>query len=385
MLKETTFRVARRVVATGVAICSLAGASVAQDLRYSFPFAETFSPFPAVERFVKQLSDEANVDARLFVMSLLSPAETMAGLRDGIADIAWTTLTYNPTEFSESTLINDLSMQITAGDAPEIPGAAMVGATLEYILLNCPDCLVQMAEQNAVMTAATGTPPYYLICGNRIESVADVKGKRIRIAGGNFGRWAENFGGTGVSLPGNEIYESISQGVIDCTSNDMSQLSGLQLSEVAKSVTTGVPGGVYAAIGRANFNRNAWKALSEKQRAAVLRAAARFSADSSVEYYKAEQRARDVAAKANIEIIAADAELMEATAKFVEGDVATVVKQYSEQYGLANAEAKVATASGLINKWKSLFMGVPADVDAIEALYWEHIYSKIDVATYGMD
>ena len=30
-------------------------------------------------------------------------------------------------------------------------------------------------------------------------------------------------------------------------------------------------------------------------------------------------------------------------------------------------------------------MDVPADVDAIEALYWEHIYSKIDVATYGMD
>lgn len=385
MLDKLTAGAIGRLVTSAVAACALTGAALAQDLRYSFPFPETFSPFPAVERFVEQLSEDAGIDARLFVMSLLSPAETMAGLRDGIADMAWTTLTYNPTEFSESTLINDLSMQVTSGDMPEIPGAAMVGATLEYILLNCPDCLAQMSEQNAVMTAATGTPPYYLICGTRIESVADIQGKRIRIAGGNFGRWAETFGGTGVSLPGNEIYESISQGVLDCTSNDISQLSGLQLSEVASSVTTGVPGGVYAAIASANFNRDAWQDLTEEQRGAILRAAARFSADSSVEYYKAEQRARQVAEEANIEIIEADEELLAATAEFIAADVATVVRQYSEQYGLSDVEAKVATASGLIDKWKTLFADVPADVDAIEALYWEHVYSKLDVASYGMN
>ncbi len=39
--------------------------------------------------------------------------------------------------------------------------------------------------------------PYWLLCnGSRIESIADLKGKKIR-ATANFGRWAEKMGGYG--------------------------------------------------------------------------------------------------------------------------------------------------------------------------------------------
>jgi TRAP-type transport system periplasmic protein len=377
----------RTAAAAAAATAIFAGGAEAQtrDLRYSFGFPTSFATYPSIERYAAQITKETGLRIRVFAANLLTPAETMAGLRDGLADIGWDAMPYNPVDFSEGSLIAELSMLITAGDVPKVPGAAMTGAVLEYVLLNCPDCLAQFKARNVVFTAGTGTTPYYLICNKKLTTLADMKGRRIRVAAGNFERWTGAVGASGISMPGNETYDALSQGVLDCSSNDLSQLIGQRLVDVGKFVTVGVPGGVYGGSSTANWNRNAWKALTPAQRAAILKIGARFSADSVVAFNDATQKSIDTAKTRGAQIFEASDELKAATAAFVAGDKATIEKQFTEKYGLKNVAAKIAKSSELIEKWKKLTANTPSDIDALEKLYWEQVYSKLDPATYGLD
>jgi TRAP-type C4-dicarboxylate transport system substrate-binding protein len=316
---------------------------------------------------------------------LLKPNEIMGGVRSGIADIGWDSMPYNPTEYSEGSLAADLTMMITTGDVPVVPGAAMTGAMLEYMLLNCAECLDQIKKQNAVFLASTGTTPYYLICNKPVITLADMKGKRIRTAAGNFQRWSGAMGGVGVPMPGNEIYDALGQGVLDCTTNDLSQLIGLRFVDVAKDVTLGAPGGVYGGSTIANWNRTTWKTLNVQQRTAVLRASARFSADTVKLYHDATETAIVQARTRGARFHQASKDLLDATAKFVEGDKATMIKLYTERFKLNNVPEKVAKVSQLVEKWRRLTLTMPANVDAMSKLYWDEVYSKINPATYGMD
>lgn len=377
-------RLARLAVAV-MAATTFAGAASAKDLRYSFGFPTSFATYPSIERYAEQVSKATGNKMKVFANNLLTPAETMAGIRDGLADVAWDAMPYNPVDFSEGSLIADLSMMITAGSVPKVPGAAMTGAVLEYVFLNCPECLAQFKAKNSVFTAGTGTTPYYLICTKKITSLADIKGKRIRVAAGNFERWTGAVGASGISMPGNETYDALSQGVLDCSSNDLSQLVGQRFIDIAKFAIVGVPGGVYGGSAIAQWNRDVWKSMNKDQRAAVLKISARFAADSVVMFNDATSKSIETAKSKGVAIIEAGDDLKAATAAFVNGDKATIEKQFTEKYGLKNVAAKVAKSSELIEKWKKLTMDTPSDIDVLEKIFWDNIYSKIDAATYGMD
>lgn len=373
------------IVATAAAAAMIAGAAGAQELRFAFGFNNAFPTWPSIERFAAQIKSDVGIDMKPFAGSLLTPPEMMAGLRDGIAEVGWDAMPYNPVQFSEGSLIAELSMMITAGDVPEVPGAAMTGAVLEYVMLNCPDCDAQFKEQNVVFTSGNGTTPYYLICMKKLTTLEDMKGARIRVAAGNFERWTSAVGASGIFMPGNETYDALTTGVLDCSSNDLSQLKGQRFLDIADSVTLGVPGGVYGGTASANWNRDTWQGLTTEQRAGILKVTARYTADQVVAFHDATQISIDAAKAAGVEFHEASDELKAATAAFVEGDKASIEKQYTEKYGTQNAAAKIALASQLIEKWKTLMMDTPSDIDTLEKIYWDEIYSKIDPATYGMN
>jgi|TARA_R110002126_G_scaffold86592_1_gene209019 TRAP-type C4-dicarboxylate transport system substrate-binding protein len=372
-------------IAIGALSLGTAAGAQEKELRYAFGISPTFATYPAIERYAEMLSEDPGLNVKVYAMSLLTVQETMAGLRDGIADIGWETAPYHPAEFAETNLITNLTMLMTTGKVPDLPGTAMAGAVLEYVMLNCPDCLKEIKAQNAVFTASTATPPYYLLCNKPVATIEQLQGKRIRSGAPNFSRWAEKFGATGVSLPGNEIYDALGQGIVDCTTNDVGQLLGLRFIDVTSSVTLGVPGGVYGGTLAANFNRDVWQGLTEAQRLTALKAAARFSADSVLMYHQSAEEARATAEGKGIEFFEPSEELAAATAQFVQDDLATIAQQFKETYGIEDVDAKIELARGLIDKWKGLVEGTGTDLDAITQLYWDEVYSKVDAATYGMD
>ena len=360
-------------------------ADQAQQLTYASGFPPGGPVNEGLKDFVAYVNDNSDMSMKLFELSLLDLKETPAGIRDGLADMGYVLMPYFPAEFAEANLAADLSMLSTSGTRGADPAIAMAGALTEYAMLHCPDCQAQFARENQVYLGSASTPDYVLLCTQPVRSVEDLKGKTFRAGASNFGRWAEHFGGTKVSIPGNEIYEAMSQGVVDCTMISAPELLNLQLIDVTKYITTGVPGGVFAGSGAANINRDTWAGLSGEQRSFLLKAAARNVADVSIRYNNAAKEALEESRKRGIEVIEPPQALLDASEAFVKDDVKVVAKQFSDTYGLSDVDAKMEVIAGLVDKWKEKGAGLEQDTDGLADLLWTEVFSKVDPETYGLN
>lgn len=378
-------RILSATALTAALFSAAPGVAQARDLRYAFGLPETFATYKPMVNYANVLTKEAGVPMKVFAMSLLNLAETPTGLRDGLADNGWLTTPYMPVEYSEINLVANLSMLAVAGMESKVPEAAMAGAAMEYTLLNCPDCVNQMKSMNQVYVGGASSPPYVLMCNKPITTVAALKGKRLRSGAGNYTRWAEYFGAAGVSLPGNEIYDALGQGVVDCTMNAMADLTGNRYIDVTKNITVGVPGAVFSGLVSSAFNKKAWMELSETQRAAVIKATPRMVAEIAVVYHDFDVAAYDAARKKGIPIAQAPADMKAKTNEFVEQDMKVIEQQFTEKFGVKNVKEKIALARRLVDKWKGLTNSTGYNLNAIADLYWKEIFSKVDAKTYGMN
>lgn len=372
--------------ATGAAMLVSAGAAqTAETLKLAVGFPTGSAAVYALEQFAKNVEATSDLKVKLYSLSLLNLKETPPGIRDGIADMGFVLPPYYPAEFAELNLAANLSMLSTTGRQIESPGTAMGAAMTEYAFLHCPECLTEQKRQNQVYLGSGTSPTYILHCTTPIRTMADLKGKKYRSGAANFGRWAEAVGGTKVSVPGNDIYEAMSQGVVDCGMFSATELTNLQLFDVTKYITTKIPGGVFAGVATNSINRDVWRDLTAEQRQAIFKASARSSADLTWKYYADAKRNLIDAPGKGIEIIEPTAEMVKMSEDFVKSDLAVISQQFTKDYGLANVDAKIAKISELVEKYKGLTAGMADDPEALAKLYWDEIMSKVDLTTYGLN
>ena len=357
----------------------------AETLRYAIGFPPGGAATDGVAEFNERLKAETDLELKVYELSLLDLKETPPGVRDGMADAGYIITPYYPAEFSETNLPANMSMLATVGTPAKSSGAVMAGAMSEYIMLHCDECQQQYTAQNQIFLGAIGTPEYVQLCTTPIRSIADIKGKKMRSSMDAMGRWAESFGGTKVSLPANDIYEAMSQGVVDCTMISAPELGNLQLFDVTKYITLGLPGGSFAGVGSMNVNLDTWRGLSPEQRTSLIRLSAFNSAAITVNYYLAAAQDIEKAQGMGTEIIAPPEEMRKATEAFVAADADVIRKSFQDDYGLQNVDAKYDTIAGLIEKWKGLTAEIYDDKDAMTELLWTEVFSKLDAASYGME
>ena len=360
-----------------------AGPVMAKTLKAAVGLGPKSQQVWAYKAFADYIQANSDLKIKVFSMSLLNLKETPPGIRDGVADIGFVLPPYFPAEYAESNLAANLTMLATTGRQVDSPGAAMAGAMSEYIF-NCPDCLAEYKKQNQVYLGTGSSPTYIMLCTKEVRTLEDLKGKKYRSGAANFGRWAEHFGGVKVSIPGNDIYEAMGQGVVDCAMLSATELTNLSLFDITKFVTRRIPGGVFAGIATNNFNVDVWQGLSTKERQVVLRASAKMQADLTWKYYSEAQKNLDASPGKGIEVIEPTAEIMAESDKFVKGDLAVIEKQFTTDYGVSNAAAKIEQVTKLVEKWKTLTADIADDPKALEKLYWDEVFSKIDAATFGM-
>ncbi|CAM3458892.1 TRAP transporter substrate-binding protein DctP [Halomonas casei] len=98
----------------------------------------------------------------------------------------------------------------------------------------------------------------------KIDSLSDLDGKRIRLAGRDQGRVLEKIGGSQVTLSGAEIYQGVERGVVDAAEFSMPGVDyNAGFAEVAPYWATPgwhQTGGVHGIM----INIEAWEALSEQ-------------------------------------------------------------------------------------------------------------------------
>lgn len=332
---------------------------------------------------LEKLSD-GDLEAKVYSMSLLSFSEAAPGIRDGMADSGLVLFSYFPAEFPNTNLVSELTMLLELDDVePSKAGLAYVGAMSEYIFQHCPECVQEFAAQNQVFTGASASAPYMLLCNDEVVSKADIQGKRLRSAGPQWARWAEAVGASPVTISVSDSYEALNQGVLDCSISSSVDLDIFKLSEVVEHVTTDVPGGVYGGTGVNNVNRDVWQSLSEAQRKTLLHASAVLGAEISWDYQAGATKELENAPDEGIAVHEADASLDDATQAFIKKDAQTIADNYARRHGIERSGEMVETFRGILSKW----VGRVADVesaDDLADLYWDEIYSKVDVGSYGL-
>lgn len=362
-----------------------ASPAIAAEMSFAVGFPDKQTNTQAAYVMAEYISENTDIAVKVYPISLLSLAETSAGLRDGLADIGFVVTGYTPSDYSEMGLATNLALSANStGKQTEYPGAAMGLAVSEYVMLHCPECQAEMKRMNQVYLGGGSSASYSIICADSdINSAADLDGLKIRTAGPEYARWVESFGAVNVKIPLGEVYEGFSQGVMDCMLNPPNSVEGSQLYDVIKQVYLGAPKGTYAAMTTGNVNLDAWRELSVEERTAFLRGAAAASAFTSWNYLNEGEVALEKMDELNITVKPVPDDIVQASATFAENDIATVAELMKSQYNISNVEQKMSTVVELVEKYKTLTEGKERDREFLTQLYWDHIMSKVDPAAYG--
>jgi TRAP-type C4-dicarboxylate transport system substrate-binding protein len=250
-------------------------------------------------------------------------------------------------------------------------------------MMTCELCLAEYADNNVVYLGSGSTPDYGILSTASFTTLDSLKGSKLRSPNATFNRWVEHFGGVALTLPGNEIFEAVKQGVVDGALLSAGELYNIRMIDVVKHVTLGVPGGTYNLINIATVNRDTWKSLSAEQRAAMIDASAYAVAVTTVGYLTDATKAVEEAKTQGIEVHEASPEMVQATADFVAADLAQIASLAAER-GVEDAESKIARFKDLVGKWEKLTAGVEPTADNLAALYKAEIFAKLDAAKFGM-
>lgn len=380
----------RTQIATALTLALSLGAGAAfaeRTLSYAHGFPPGSDTDNATARLVSAISEHSGGALKIesYPMSLLSFLETPDGIRDGMADLGWAVPAYAPALFPRTNMLAELNMQTLFAGRTSNLNMAYAGAMGEYIMLHCDDCRAEYTAHNQVYTGFTASTNYGLQCVQPVTSLAQIKGKRLRVAGAQWARWATALGATSVSLPLNEIFEGLSQGVIDCVVTAVPELTNMGLVDVIKAIEPSVPGGTFASNAMANINLDVWKSLSAEEREAMFKAVNAYAADVTWRYEASDRAAVDTAKAAGIELTTADADLMTFSREFAAKEAKEVIgPAYAEKYGIANAQGMIDEFLPILSKWIKLTENVQS-AEELEKLNWSEVYEKLDRTSYGMN
>lgn len=372
-----------KTILAGATMLSMVSAANAADLTFAGGWPPNSSPTATLENFATAVGELSNgeVSVRVFPLSLLNFAEANAGVRDGIADMTANLLAYFPAEFANFNMLAEFSELAELEEfAGELSSTAFAGANMEYVFQSCPACMAEIEAQNQVYLGAASTTTYVLQCVVPVNTVADLQGKRIRTAGAYWARWAEAVGATPVSMSVNETLEGLNQGVLDCTASNTADFVNFGFIDVVKYVYIGLPGAQFNAP--FTMNKDSWNSLTDEQKTAMLRAHAKLTADMTWVYIREARVGRERAPGLGIEYGDASPELVALNREFISKDKDDVARIYNERFNITNGNEAAAALTELLTKWTALTRDITSSEELAE-IYWNEIYSKIDVATFG--
>ncbi|MEC9345299.1 MAG: C4-dicarboxylate TRAP transporter substrate-binding protein [Pseudomonadota bacterium] len=366
--------VIRTILTAGVLAAGVAAVTVpaqAVELRIAIGGTGNNGLVNGMKRFATEIekATEGRYTGKVYEQVLLNYAETMTGVRDGVADIGYVIPAYARGEFPYGNLVVDLA---TAGVNP----VAVAGAANEFIV-KCEKCIDEYRRQNQVFLGTSVIGPYYALTKERITEPGDFAGKKIR-GFGPFGRWVAAMGATPVVLGANDIYEAISQGQLDGNTHTVDTLRSLSLGEVVDYILD-APIGVYIGNNMFNMNRNLWNDLSDADKKAFIRVGGETVGWTTVTYWGENKALLADPKAAGAELVQPSEAVRKASEEFRANDLKTVAQLNKEKFGLADADEQLAILMGMVDKWAAMTDKVDvSSTDAVSKLFFDEIFSKVD-------
>jgi len=327
---------------------------------------------------VKKATDGA-VTFKVFLGGALVPARsTLQGVRDGLAHVAYHAGTYTPSELPLNNVVADLAL-VTSDIY-----VSMAASTEQAF--NNAKLQAEYRKVSVVYGGGYSTSPYLLLCNKKIESLADMKGKRLRMPGSLWDRWAVSVGAISVNVPSSEIYTGIERGTLDCGGNPLESMQSRSYWDVAKFVVD-LPLGPYYSGPMWAYNPQFWKTLTPAQRRAIFDVTARAMVRSSIAYINNTSATEKAMVAKNVQMVKPKADLLAASDAFIQKDQADLGKVAQEKLKInpADADQLIAEYKALVAKWEKAFAGVnPLDEEKLTQIIKAGIFDKLDVNTYGV-
>lgn len=163
--------------------------------------------------------------------SLLTLPDSLAGIRDGVADIGFVVPAYFPQELPVANWVAQMGNAVVGSIVHDV---AAGGAIAFEQGLTYQPLVDELAANNLRLLNTSASPAYSLICNKAVEDLAAVEGKTSRTSGSVWTATLEDLGFTIVSVPFAESYDAFQRGVMDCMAINANQLTaGQNLIDVA--------------------------------------------------------------------------------------------------------------------------------------------------------
>lgn len=226
-----------------------------------------------------------------------NPAQLFQMVEDGVADAAFSFHGFVPGRFALQEIV-------------ELPGLGVnaEAASVAHWRINEQYLKVAGEHEGLEVIALFTHGPGVMQTNFPVSSLADLKGKKIRIGGGVQAQIGERLGVTSVAAPGNKVYELLQQGVTDGVFMPMSEQKAQRLVEVAPYITI-LPSGMYMGSFVMFMSPDFLDEIDPKDREAILSVSGeKLSAMAGREWDKADQDALQYAQShgATITILQAD-------------------------------------------------------------------------------
>ena len=308
--------------------------------------------------------------------SLLPPAASMQGLRDGVAQVGYHAGTYTPAELPIMNVISDLSF---VNPDPLVMAFASTEFSMTY-----PEMQAEWKKNGIVYGGGYATTPYHLMCRMEISSIEDLKGKKLRVPGSAWSRFATHVGATTVSVPSSEMYTGLDSGSLDCAANAADALESFSLKDVAKSIVT-LPLGVYFAGFEWGYNQDFWRSLDNTQRKILFDQMAAAMVRIELQYQANAAQAIGSAEQLGVTVVKPTNDMRKALDSFVNADLPQIKQIAREKRGIDNPDVIIDDFLRVVKKWDNMLKDIDrTDETALIALVKHEIYDQIDPAKYGL-
>lgn len=297
---------------------------------------------------------------------LYDAAGNFEAIRDGVIDMAFTQPADSQADMPANLLFADL---YHLGRDPYVTA----GALNETLLIDCPTCVQEYANNNAMFMGAHSTTATVMACNAEINSMADLEGRKV-IGQPTILPFVKTFNGTQLDMSPPKRLEAMERGVADCTLVSPEWLKGFSLNEVTKTVVM-VPTGTQFAVSIATMNAETWDGFPDEVKTAFL-----------MEMPHTLQRILDGYQIRDDEAIK-DSEAKGVVFTDLGGEYQTVLDEFmvgytdrviaaGEDRGVTDSAAIVGAFTENLAKWEKLMADNGRDKFA--DLIWQEVYSKVD-------
>lgn len=214
------------------ACCALLAGAIVQSAATAQPIVLKFATFETAQApftakvftpWAEEVTKASNgaLKIEMFYGGTLgrSPLQQLKLVQDGVADFTWTVAGYTPGRFDDTEV----------AELPFIVNNSYEGS-MALTRLAAKDALVGFADLKLIFLG--NVPPVSLHMKSPLNSLADLKGKRMRVGSSVGGKIAEALGAVPVLIGAPATTEAISKGVVDGTFAEWIFIRAFRIDEV---------------------------------------------------------------------------------------------------------------------------------------------------------